>query len=269
MRTLPLLFNPARVLMGAMKRLLLLLAILLAVPALAQPFNPAADYVTPGQDEPGYRAWMGAAPWRPMYVKSFNDYLTQHGVGGVAPTWQLLRTATDWQRCGHQPFEVPPTTAWPNIVAALRFIGAFIEPVIGPVEPVSVYRNPYLNSCAGGAQTSTHLTAGAVDMVPLRAISRESLMVALCRIQLDKGSWNMIGLGFYKGLRFHIDSKKAREWGTAGTRGGYGCPAVLAEGALPFAASPIAAAPDPLAPIHKRKALCYPPNTPHPWQRKG
>ena len=234
-----------------MTRLLLILVMLIvASPAAAQPFNAAAAYVTPGQDEPGYRAWMGAAPWRPMYVKSFNDYLTQNGVGGVAPTWQLLRTATDWQKCGDQPFEVPPTTAWPNIVAALRFIGAYIEPVIGPVEPVSVYRNPNLNTCAGGARTSTHLTAGAVDMVPLRAISREALMVALCRIQLDHGSWNMIGLGFYKGLRFHIDSKKAREWGAAGLRGGYGCPAVLAEGALPFSTSPVATAPDPLAPTN-------------------
>jgi len=232
-----------------MTRLLILLAMLIAAaPARAQQFNPVADYVTPGQDEPGYRAWVRAAPWRPMYVKSFNDYLTQYGVGGVAPTWQLLRTATDWQKCGDQPFEVPPTTAWPNIVAALRFVGAFIEPVIGPVEPVSVYRNPYLNTCAKGARTSTHLTAGAVDMVPLRPISREALMIALCRIQLDKGSWNAIGLGFYKGLRFHIDSKKAREWGTAGARGGYGCPAVLAEGAMPFSVAPLATAPDPLAP---------------------
>lgn len=245
-----LLFNPARVLMPTMMRLLLLL-MLLCSPAAgrAQYFNPAADYVTAGQDEPGYRAWVSAAPYRSMYVRAFNDYLTANGVGGVAPTWQLLRTATDWQRCNNQPFEVPPTTAWPNIVAALRFIGAFIEPVIGQVEPVSVYRNPNLNTCAGGARTSTHLTAGAVDMVPLRPITREVLMVSLCRIQIDKGSWNSIGLGFYKGLRFHVDSKKAREWGATGTRGGYGCPAVLAEGALPFTASPTAAAPDPLAPV--------------------
>lgn len=246
-----LLFNPARVLMPIMIRLLIFLVMLMmVVPGHAQTawFNPVADYVTLGQDEPGYRAWVRGDPYRPMYVKSFNDYLAHHGVGGVAPTWQLLRTATDWQKCGHQPFEVPPTTAWPNIVAALRFIGAFIEPVIGPVEPVSVYRNPYLNSCAGGARTSTHLTAGAVDMVPLRPISRESLMVALCRIQLDKGAWNLIGLGFYKGLRFHIDSKKAREWGAAGTGGGYGCPAVLAEGAMPFNPSLAATALDPLAP---------------------
>lgn len=244
-----------RFIMLAMKRILLWLALLIAAPAgaqmLAAPFNPVADYVTPGQDEPGYRAWMMADPTRSLYVRAYNDYLVSNGVGGVAPTWQLLRTASDWQKCGHQPFEVPPTSTWPNIVAALRFIGAFIEPVIGQVEPVSVYRNPFLNDCAKGARTSTHLTAGAVDMVPLRPITREALMVALCRIQLDKGSWNSIGLGFYKGLRFHIDSKKYREWGTAGARGGYGCPAVLAEGAMPFVEpppEPKAVAVDPLAP---------------------
>lgn len=236
-------------------RWFLALLSMLATPAAAQTqvFNPAADYVTAGQDEPGYRAWVVAAPYRSMYVRAFNDYLVAHGVGGVAPTWQLLRTATDWQRCNNQPFEVPPTTAWPNIVAALRFIGAFIEPVIGQVEPVSVYRNPYLNVCAGGARTSTHLTAGAVDMVPLRPITREALMLALCRIQLDKGSWNSIGLGFYRGLRFHIDSRKAREWGTAGPRGGTGCPAVLTENGIifraPSLAVPPASAPDPLAPV--------------------
>jgi len=233
-----------------MMRLLFLLVILIAAPTSAQParFNPVADYVMAGQDEPGYRVWVRGDPYRPMYVKSFNDYLTNYGVGGVVPTWQLLRTASDWQKCAAQPFEVPPTATWPNMVAALLFIGAYIEPVIGPVEPVSVYRNPSLNVCAKGARESVHRTSGAIDMVPLRPVSREVLMETLCRIQIDKGSWNAIGLGFYKGLRFHIDSKKYREWGAAGLRGGYGCGAVIAEGALPFSESPAAAAPDPLAP---------------------
>ena len=213
-----------------------------------------------------------------MYVRAYNDYLVANGVGGVAPTWQLLRTASDWQKCGYQPFEVPPTTAWPNIVAALRFIGAFIEPVIGQVEPVSVYRNPALNDCAGGARTSTHLTAGAVDMVPLRPISREALMETLCRIQLDKGSWNAIGLGFYKGLRFHIDSQEIprmghrrgawRLWlpGGAGRgrdalrraarrAGGRACrPAWLRRVKLGSASI---------------RGLCCPPNTPHRRQIEG
>ena len=61
----------------------------------------------------------GTSPRRAnaAYVKAFNDYLVTYGVGGVVPTWQLLRTASQWQRCGAAPFEVPPTSEWPNIVA--------------------------------------------------------------------------------------------------------------------------------------------------------
>ncbi len=219
------------------KHILILLPLLLSPAAAAsasEGFHAAAEYVTAGQDEPGYRAWISANPVRPIRVKAFNDYLVTNGVGGVAPTWQLIRTASDWQKCDEQPFEVPPNEHWPNIVQALRYIGAFIEPVIGDVEPVSAYRNPSLNVCAKGAATSTHLTGGAIDMVPTKPVAREALMESLCRVQLAKGSWNGIGLGFYKGLRFHIDARKVREWGTAGASGGYGCASVLREGALPF-----------------------------------
>ena len=207
-------------------------------------FNPAAEYVTAGQDEPGYRSWYAAASWRPAYVRAFHDYLVANDVSGVAPTWQLLRTATFWRRCGAQPFEVPPATDWVNIVATLRFIGSNIVPVLGPVEPVSVYRNPALNDCAGGALNSTHREMGAVDIVPLRPIRREDLMVQLCAIHAARRE-SSVGLGFYKGLRFHIDARKYREWGTAGAHGGYGCAAVLAEGAAPFVAEapPLAVSP--------------------------
>lgn len=209
--------------------------------AMASTTSPAAmEYVMTGQDEPGYRRWVAGDASRPIRVRAFNDYLVTHGVGGVAPTWQLIRTASDWWKCSAQPFEVPPTGHWPNIVHALRFIGAFVEPAIGEVEVVSAYRNPALNVCAGGAATSTHLTGGGIDMVPTRPMAREALMVALCSVQLSNGWWNGIGLGFYKGLRFHIDARKTREWGTAGAAGGYGCESVTREGARPLV--------DPLAP---------------------
>ena len=224
-------------------RLMLALALIFlgaAAPAQRPLFNPAADYVTPGQDEPGYRAWVSANPTRRIYVKAFNDYLVTYGVGGVAPTWQLLRTASHWQRCGAQPFEVPPTTAWPNIVAALRFVGAFVEPEIGQVEVVSVYRNPALNACAGGAAESTHKDMGAIDMVPLSPVTREALMSRLCALHRRSGERFLVGLGLYKGLRFHIDARKFREWGMAGAAGGFGCLAVLAEGPMPYVEAPSA-----------------------------
>lgn len=230
-----------------MRALAALILSCLALPAAAQApaFNPAADYVTAGQDEPGYRAWVAANSWRPVYVKAFNSYLVNYGVGGVVPTWQLLRTASDWHKCGAQPFEVPPTVAWPNIVAALRYVGSYVEPDIGPVEVVSVYRNAALNACAGGARESTHKTLGAVDMVPLVPVTREALMSRLCAIHQASGGRFWIGLGLYKGLRFHIDARKFREWGMAGARGGFGCLAVLAEGPMPYVPDAAASAPQP------------------------
>ena len=117
--------------------------------ARAAAWDPAAAYITAGQDEPGYRSWYLAAPWRAAQVKAFNDYLATYQVGGILPTWQLLRTATSWKDCGGQPFEVPPTDEWPHIVQTLRYIHDYVIPAVGPVEPVSVYRNPALNAVRG------------------------------------------------------------------------------------------------------------------------
>ena len=184
------------------------------VPMQAPAWNPAADYVTAGQDEPGYRSWYMAAPWRAAQVKSFNDYLASYQVSGILPTWQLLRTATSWQKCGGQPFEVPPTTEWPHIVQTLRYVHDYVIPAVGPVEAVSGYRNPILNSCAGGAPESAHKHYSAIDMVPLRPIARERLMQDLCTLHARSGQPYGVGLGFYAFLRFHVDTTKYRRWGT-------------------------------------------------------
>jgi hypothetical protein len=180
----------------------------LAIPA----WNPAAPYITVGQDEPGYRSWYLAAPWRAAQVKSFNDYLASNQVAGILPTWQLLRTATSWQECGGQPFEVPPQEKWPHMVQTLRYVHDYVVPAIGPVEAVSVYRNPVLNKCAGGAPESAHKLDSAIDMVPLRPIDRLTLMRTLCAGHNQHGADYNAGLGFYAYLRFHVDSTKYRRW---------------------------------------------------------
>jgi hypothetical protein len=186
-----------------------------AVPAASQPasaWNPVAPYITAGQDEPGYRSWYLAAPWRAAQVKAFNDYLVANQVGGVLPTWTLLRTATAWRDCGQQPFEVPPSDEWPHMVETLRYVRDYVIPEVGPVEAVSVYRNPELNKCAGGAPESAHKLDSAIDMVPLRPITREALMKTLCAIHSEHGAAYNAGLGFYAYLRFHVDSTKFRRW---------------------------------------------------------
>jgi hypothetical protein len=175
-------------------------------------WNPAAPYITTGQDEPGYRSWYLAAPWRAGQVKAFNDYLAGAQVAGIVPTWQLLRTATSWQECGGQPFEVPPTDEWPHMIQTLRYIRDYVIPAVGPVEPVSVYRNPSLNVCAGGAPESAHQLDSAVDLVPLKPVDRVTLMRTLCGVHTEHGAPYNAGLGFYAYLRFHIDSTKYRRW---------------------------------------------------------
>jgi hypothetical protein len=202
-------------------RRLALLSISMASVAAAQPpawtpgmpWAPTAPYVTVGQDEPGYRNWYLAAPWHAASVKALNDYLATYGVAGAVPTWQLLRTASDWQKCGAQPFEVPPSEDWPNVVQTLRYIRDKVIPTLGPVEPVSVYRNAALNACAAGAPESAHRFMQAVDLVPLNPITRDAMIRKLCAVHAGSGEPYGVGLGFYVGLRFHIDSRKFRTWG--------------------------------------------------------
>jgi len=181
-------------------------------PVIAPVWNPAADYITAGQDEPGYRSWYLAMPARAVQVKAFNDYLATWQVSGILPTWQLFRTATSWEKCGGQPFEVPPTSEWPHIVQTLRYVHDYVVPAIGPVEAVSVYRNPALNVCAGGAPESAHKHYSAIDMVPLKPTTREELMRTLCEMHARRGPDYGVGLGFYAFLRFHVDTTKFRRW---------------------------------------------------------
>jgi hypothetical protein len=175
-------------------------------------WDPAAPYITAGQDEPGYRSWYLAAPWRAAQVKQLNDSLVTYQVGGIVPTWELLRTATAWKECGGEPFEIPPTSEWPHIVQTLRYIHDYVIPEVGPVEPVSGYRNPSLNQCAGGAPESAHKHYSAIDLVPLTPTTREQLMRTLCAGHSEHGEPYSAGLGFYAYLRFHIDSTKFRRW---------------------------------------------------------
>lgn len=223
--------------------LLTLLALFVASPAVAQlpvaplpvapplvalpPLNPAdpvAAYITAGQDEAGYRVWSAATPDHVSSVTRLSRYLATWGVGGILPTWQLLRTASSWQRCGAEPFEVPPAGDWPNLVQTLRYIHEYVIPAVGPVEAVSAYRNPSLNACAGGAPESAHKHYSAVDMVPLRPTTREALMRTLCAIHADRGPAYGVGLGFYAFLRFHVDTTKFRRWGTDAAAG---CPPII------------------------------------------
>jgi hypothetical protein len=183
----------------------------MASPSLAQ------DHAE-GQSKADYLAWLSRDPGARTMVLSFKSYLHAADVDGVVPTWQLVRTASAWRGCGGPRFEVAPAAEWTHIAATLRFVKAEVEPVIGDVQPVSAFRNEALNQCAGGAKASAHRHFYAMDLVPVdEELTRAALIGDVCRIHLASGREFGIGLGFYTGRRFHLDSKGYRKWGADGS----------------------------------------------------
>jgi hypothetical protein len=188
-----------------------LLAIFLASPSSAQ------ERVE-GQSKADYLAWLARDPGARAEVLSFKSYLGAAGVDEVVPTWQLVRTASKWRACSGPRFQVAPVSQWAHISATLEFVKDEVEPVIGKVEAVSGFRNEELNHCAGGAKASAHAHFYALDLVPIdEDLARGTLIREICDIHRTAGRRFDIGLGFYTGMRFHLDSKGFRRWGANGS----------------------------------------------------
>lgn len=170
---------------------------------------------TAGQSKRDYDAW-AAQPRRYREVARFESYLRHANVAGVLPTYQILRTASDWAECRAAPFAVAPAALWPSIVNTLRLIRDGIEPTLGPVEALSGYRDRGLNACAGGAPGSAHALFYALDLTPLTSISRNEMIRRTCRLHARVGARWAWGLGFYAGMRFHVDTRRYRRWGSDG-----------------------------------------------------
>jgi hypothetical protein len=188
----------------------LLVGGLAASPASAQAVAPD------GQGHADYLAWLARSPAARAEVLGFKDFLERTGADDVLPSWQLLRTASMWRECDGPQFEVAPFTEWQHISSTLRFIKNHVQPVIGEVEALSGYRNETLNQCSGGAKQSAHRHFFALDLAPVRDIGRSAMIRSLCTIHGFRGAGYDIGLGFYSGLRFHVDSKGFRKWGPDG-----------------------------------------------------
>jgi hypothetical protein len=192
----------------------------LALAALLATFaTPASASERPeGQSKADYLAWLSRDPGARAEVLSFKAFLAAGEVDDVVPTWQLVRTASKWRECAGPRFEVAPVAEWAHISATLEFVKDEVEPVIGKVEAVSGFRNEELNHCAGGAKASAHAHFYALDLVPLDDdLSRGELIGDVCRIHQAMGRRFDIGLGFYTGNRFHLDSKGFRRWGADGS----------------------------------------------------
>ncbi len=194
---------------------------LLSVSALAAsaiaPSAAGAQSVAPeGQNHADYLAWLARSPAARAEVLGFKDFLRRKDVEDVLPTWQLLRTASMWRECNGPQFEVAPFGDWQHISTTLQFVKRHVQPVIGDVEALSGYRNGELNQCSGGAKASAHRHFYALDLTPVKPVTRAGMIRSICAIHGWRGAGYDIGLGFYSGLRFHVDSKGYRKWGPNG-----------------------------------------------------
>jgi hypothetical protein len=179
--------------------------------------HASAD-IAPGQGRAEFEAWLARRPENRAAVAEFSAYLTRAGVGDVLPAWQLVRTSSSWRQCGADGFEVAPRDKWDNIVRTLRFVKEEVIPAVGPVRALSGYRNQRLNACSNGAPASAHRHFHALDLMPVSAaVSRGEMIRSVCQAHARSGRAHDAGLGFYNGMRFHVDTSGFRRWGANGS----------------------------------------------------
>lgn len=167
-----------------------------------------------------FGSWLNSNSWRAEQVNNYQRYLSARlGAQNVPPLNQLLTTARSWDKCGYEPYQLPPQELWANIVPTLRLYSQLKSQGILPAatEIRSVYRSPSLNACAGGADASKHMTAGAMDIwIPeyqndLWRISK--LQDNLCQFWQYQGFAYDFGLGLYSTGAIHLDTEGYRKWG--------------------------------------------------------
>ena len=188
------------------------------VPDVRAPaFPETRGDLAPGQSRADYYAWLARDPRHRQQVQAFRDHLAAEGLEDVVPVWQLIRTSSSWRACNADRFEVAPRDKWEHITTTLRFVRDEVEPVLGPVEALSAYRNEALNRCSAGAPQSAHRNFFALDLTPVNpAVQRTTMIRQICAAHARDGRAYNTGLGFYTGMRFHVDSNGYRKWGADG-----------------------------------------------------
>ncbi|NPC54548.1 D-Ala-D-Ala carboxypeptidase family metallohydrolase [Caenimonas soli] len=159
-----------------------------------------------------FTQWARSAP-----VSEFEQYLATSNLDGVIPTRQLVRTATDWRKCGGPRFELPPRAQWLDVAKVLTLVAELkSRKILADFEAVSNFRNPELNACAGGARDSAHTQAFAIDVISRDGKIDEALLCDFWRT--DGKAWDM-GVSRYPSGRIHLDTSGYRTWGSDLTKG--------------------------------------------------
>lgn len=177
-----------------------------------------------------FNSWLNSNRYRAQQIANYQRYLgSQIGAQNVPPMEQLLTTARSWDKCGYEPYQLPPQELWSNIVPTLRLYSHLKNQGILPAstEIRSVYRDAGLNDCAGGASSSKHMTAGAVDIwVPEYEANQwrlNSMQDSLCQFWQYQGGTHDFGLGLYATGAMHLDTQGYRKWGFEHASRGSAC----------------------------------------------
>jgi len=137
-----------------------------------------ASGLAPGQTDEDFEVWAGRSPTNIRQLAAFRDYLAAQG---------------------------------------LQFVRDDVIPSVGEVETLSAYRNGDLNACSNGAPKSAHREFFALDLTPVnKALDRTAMISSVCKAHAHDGQAYSVGLGFYSGRRFHVDSSGFRRWGANG-----------------------------------------------------
>lgn len=154
-------------------------------------------------------------------VREYEVFLEKNGVGNIIPSFELMRTARDWQRCGRSQYMVPNQELWANQIPTLRVFKYLVAAnILTDFEVTSVYRDLPLNQCAGGANSSRHLYNSAIDfrIGPQYPQAEdyayiENTKFKLCQFWQQYGPSLNMGLGLYASGQIHIDTQGYRTWG--------------------------------------------------------
>lgn len=249
-------------------------------PAITPVHNPSHDHNHEGHDHeiPKERAvgtladfseWLRQTPWQQAQVAQYEQFLFNHlGKYNTPPLHQLLTTARSWQECGYDPYQVPPTELWHNMLPTLKLYAKLRQLGILPpnTEIRSVYRNPDLNRCAGGATGSKHLTNGAIDIwVPTYhkdSWQMKDLQNRLCQFWIGEGQSHAFGLGIYATGAIHLDTQGYRKWGGEHTEYGSPCRYILPKPENRFEPAPVVLVPTAQSAPAKVIPMVEPPTPP-------
>lgn len=170
--------------------------------------------------EADYQAWLNERTQNRQNATDYQRFLSYYlGANNVPPMRELLTTARSWQECGYDPYQVPPKELWGQMLPTIRLYNELKQRGILPAHTQirSVYRNPDLNRCAGGAVGSKHMTNGAMDIwVPDYEVGSWQLYNVqnkLCQFWITNGERHRFGLGIYATGAIHLDTQGYRKWG--------------------------------------------------------